>query len=151
MRQIDAKEWDPTVRRLLKEMGFFELLRTDYPTEEPTISDDRYVKFRRGPLVDGSVIDELRELHLDPHVSVPNKRLLFSAVTEAMTNVRQHAYRKHAPYSFEPQFWWLSAAFNTEEQMINIMIYDRGSGIPETLRRTWPEKFKMLAPATTHD
>lgn len=147
LKQIDAVRWDPNVRRLLKEMGFFELLRTSSPTDEPIASDDRYIQFRSGERVDGEVVDEMRRFDLDPHVIVPNNRLLFSAITEAMTNVRQHAYGDHRSYSPAPRFWWLSASFNTKKQEITVMIYDQGSGIPKTLTKNWGESLRQLIPA----
>ena len=151
LKQIDADQWDPNVRRLLKEMGFFKLLQTSSPTGEPIASDDRYIEFRSGEKVDGEVVDELRRLDLDPHVNVPKNRLLFSAITEAMTNVRQHAYGNRQSYSTAPRFWWLSASFNTEKKEITVMIYDQGSGIPETLPKKWGESLRNLLPAELVD
>ena len=145
LRQVDAERWNPNVRRLLKEMGFFRLLRTSSPTAEPRLSDDQYIEFRSGATVDGEVVDELRRL-VDPHVTVPNKQMLFSAVTEAMTNVRHHAYEDHRSYLTDPQFWWLSAAFNVEKKEFFIMIYDQGSGIPETLTKKWSEIVRQRLP-----
>ena len=145
LRQVDAAKWDPHVRRLLKEMGFFKLLRTSSPTDEPKSSDDRYIEFRSGEKGDGQVADELRRL-LEPHVSVPHHRRLYDAITEAMINVRQHAYGSPArrSYSTTPQYWWLSASFNTEKKEIDVMIYDQGSGVHATLPQKWKEQVREI-------
>ena len=149
LRQIDAEKWDPNVRRLLREMGFFKLLRTSSPTDEPEAmeSDDRYIEFRSGELVDGEVVDVLRR-ELDLHISVPEPKQLFSAITEAMTNVRQHAYQDHIPYSTDPKYWWLSASFNTSRKEITVMMYDQGSGVPKTLAKHWQEELLLILPET---
>ena len=145
LRAVDADKWDPNVRRLLKEMGFFKLLRvTSSMVDQPTVSDDRYIGFRSGERVDGEIVDELRRLYLDPHVAVPKKRLLYDAITEAMANVRQHAYGDRRPYTNAPNHWWLSASFNAGRQEITVMIYDQGRGIPETLPQTWAESIQGL-------
>ena len=142
MRALDLDQWNPTVRRLLKEMGFFELLRMSPPPSSAPQSGERYVKFRSGATVDGEAIDKLRELELAPYISVPNRNLLFTAVTEAMTNVKHHAYQDRDIYSFGPGHWWLSAAFDTQEQELIVMIYDQGHGIPSTLPKTRGEALR---------
>lgn len=146
MKAVDLSEWDPNVRRLLREMGFFELLRISPPVAEAVTSGERYVKFRSGTMVDGEVFAKLRELDLDPYISVPNKNLLFAAVTEAMTNVRHHAYSGNDTSFGGPKYWWLSAAYDTQRQEITVMIYDQGHGIPGTLPRTWGEELRNLLP-----
>lgn len=148
LRNVDTPQWNPTVRRLLKEMGFFDLLRVPNPTEEDelTESDDRYVKFRSGSIVRGEDVDALRKIDLDPHVAVPKNKRLFSAVTEAMTNVRQHAYDSDNLHSTAPQFWWLSASFNKAKGELRIMIYDQGVGIHQTLPRTSGEYLRTRFP-----
>ena len=148
MTALDLYQWHPNVRRLLDEMGFFELLGMSPPSSESAPSGERYVKFRSGATVDGAVIDNLRKLDLAPYISVPNRNLLFSAVTEAMTNVKHHAYdnHDHSVYMVGPKYWWLSAAYDTQKNELIIMIYDQGLGIPGTLPRTRREELRTLLP-----
>ncbi len=134
---VDVEEWDNTVRRLLREMGFFKLLRVESIPEERASTGIQYVEFRSGAIVDGKVIDDLRRFQLEPFVSVPNKHLLYAAVTEAMTNVVHHAYGDQTTLDV-PKHWWLSAAYDAQSREVTVMIYDQGSGIPATL----PRKFK---------
>ena len=148
---LDAEEWNDNVRERLEGMGFFDLL--DVPMRKKTKPSDgsgtRYVRFRTGEKVDGQKIEELRTLDLE-HPShdndnndddnndddnVPNRRRLYAAVTEAMTNVVHHAYQ-HNARNPTPN-WWLSASQNVKKGEIRILLYDQGIGIPKTL----PKKF----------
>ena len=149
LRQVDASRWNPTVRRLLMEMGFFHLLQTSCPSiSEPKPSDDQYVEFRSGELCDGEVAAQLQQL-IEPQVSVPRGRFLYDAITEAMANVRHHAYVSRKDDIFPttaPPYWWLSASFNTGNKEINFLIYDQGSGIHATLRKRFSEKVRGILP-----
>lgn len=150
LRAIDVNEWDPAVRSLLADMGFFDLLRVPNPQVNSDSSNLSsrvgFVKFRTGDKVDGEAIEELRRTDLDPFVGVPNKHYLYAAVTEAMTNVVHHAYPSRLyPPPPKPN-WWLSASRNAKTGEVVIMIYDQGAGIPETLPRKFPEQIRKLIP-----
>lgn len=138
----DVKEWDPVVRRLLGNMGFFELLRTVNPiAEENDDTDTQYVRFRTGSQADGAVIYKLWKEDLEPLVGeVPNKARLYGAVTEAMTNVVQHAYDGQA----SRRMWWLSASYTATKNELVIIIFDQGVGIPNTLARNFPEQIRRI-------
>lgn len=142
---VDIEEWDNTVRRLLREMGFFDLLKVASIPEERSSTGIQYVQFCSGAKVDGKVIDDLQKLHLEPSISVPNKHLLYAAVTEAMTNVVHHAYRDQTTLDV-PKHWWLSAAYDGQSREVAVMIYDQGSGIPTTLPRKFGERIRALLP-----
>ena len=149
LRTVDVDEWDSTVRSLLADMGFFDLLQVSNPQanlvpNDPSIRAS-FVKFRTGSKVDGEAIEELRRTDLAPFVGVPNRHQLYAAVTEAMTNVVHHAY----PHSPPPRpNWWLSASYDTVNSEVVIMIYDQGEGIPETLPRKFPEHLRSLMPGS---
>jgi len=151
LRSIDVSEWDPGVRRLLREIGFFGLLDVSSgAAEKPAPSDERYVKFMSGTEVDGKGFSLLREAELDPFIGVPNREQLFAAVTEAMTNVSHHAYHSkiHNPAL---KRWWLSASFNVATREIVILIYDQGRGIPKTVRRNWRDYLRKISPGSMSD
>ena len=140
LRGADTAKWAPNARRLLGQMGFFDLLNLNHPPEAPS-EGSLYVKFRSGSKVDGAAVEDLRRLDLAPFVSVPKERLLFAAVTEAMTNVVHHAY--HDSHRGPPK-WWLSAAHEAGE--VVILIYDQGAGIPKTLPLTLGERMRDWIP-----
>ncbi|WP_446830175.1 ATP-binding protein [Candidatus Foliamicus sp.] len=140
LRVVDVHEWDPNVCSLLNEMGFFDLLEVvghGLP-DASNKGDTQYVKFRSGRKVDGKAIDRLRSKDLEPIAGeLPNPVRLYNAVTEAMTNVVQHAYQHQ---NRRAASWWLSASHDADG--VTIMIYDQGSGIPETLPRNYGERLK---------
>ena len=145
-RVVDLEEWTPKVRRLLADMGFFELLKLNY-REDMAIGDSRntdvrYVKFRTGTGADGEVIRSLRMDDLEPIVGpMPGKTQFYAAVTEAMTNVVHHSGDKN-----EEKRWWLSASYRALTREVRVMIYDQGVGIPETLPRKFQEQLRRLLP-----
>ncbi len=154
LRPVDLNEWNENIRSQLNDMGFFELLKVN-SNELANLyfgkTSSVYVRFRTGSRVEGQSVDNLRTADLDPYVSVPNRHLLFAAVTEAMTNVVHHAYSGNLEHSSR-KHWWLSASHNVERKEIRILIYDRGVGIPESLPRKWKEQLRHLLPDTfTHD
>lgn len=142
---VDVDDWDPDIRRLLDDMGFFSLL--DVPGRRPADagSDDqmRYVKFRTGRVADGEAFTLLRTQDLEPIVGeMPRKEHLYAAVTEAMTNVVQHAYGLGA----RRPHWWLAGSRNGATGQVSVMIYDQGIGIPETLPRRYSERLRGFLP-----
>ena len=138
----DVHAWDPKVRQLLGEMGFFDLLGVSAVPAEKHEGGPRYVKFRSGTKVDGRTINELSELDLSPFIDVPNTPLLFAAVSEAMTNVVHHAYK--GGHRQGPPRWWLSAAHNAKERELVILMYDQGLGIPSTVPQNFGERVRRI-------
>lgn len=151
LHSVDVNKRDPGIRRLLREIGFFDLLDVSSgATEKPAPSDERYVKFMSGTEVDGKGFSLLQEAKLDPFIGVPNSKQLFAAVTEAMTNVSHHAYDlKERRLTLKR--WWLSASFNVATREIVILIYDQGRGIPKTVRRYWRDYLRKIAPGSMSD
>lgn len=147
LRTIDAEEWDAKIRRLLEDMGFFELLHVRLPSANEAECEDetRYVRFRSDRKADGEAISRLRTEDLEPIVgAIPRRQDLYAAVTEAMTNVVQHAYPEGGKPANSAR-WWLSASRNAATAQVSIMIYDQGAGIPETLPRRFGERLRGLA------
>ena len=143
----DIEEWDSEVRRLLGDMGFFGLLSvTDPVAKTGNAADTQYVHFRTGNKPDGPIVDRLREEDLEPLVGgkILNNRPFYNALTEAMINVKQHAYRQA-----ERQTWWLSASYTKTTKELVIMIFDQGAGIPKTLNRTFREHAQRIV-STDH-
>ena len=146
LRVLDVEEWHDDVRDRLEDMGFFDLLHVQVRgRDDRDGSGTRYIRFRSGKLVEGKAVEDLRTLDLDPFFrdNVPNRRRLYAAVTEAMTNVVHHAYGRDASQNTRPN-WWLSASHNVQEGEIRILLYDQGVGIPETLPRTFPERLREI-------
>ena len=147
LQTVDVGEWEPKVRRLLADIGFFELLQAQYPKDladkDAHSIDTRYVKYRTGNKADGEAFYRLREEELENVAGeLPRKQYLYAAVTEAMINVVQHAYESDNQRSSQLPNWWLSASYNKQDGCITIMIYDQGAGIPKTLPRKFGERIR---------
>ena len=146
LKSVDVGEWDPHVRDLLKDMGFFELLQVNDIPSTNTERDARYIKFKTGTRTDGKVVDLLRTEDLEPVVGeIPSKYYLYGAIIEAMTNVIHHAYKGNQVFR-DLQNWWLSASYDSTKREVTIMIYDQGIGIPKTLPLKFAEQIKSVLP-----
>ncbi len=130
------------IESILESSGFFKLLKVKprskskaktYPME--------YIDFvSHIHEVKGSV-RAFREAILgkDIKMSVQYKGRLYRAITEAMLNVRYHAYPV-GNYKANPQRgrWWLSGHVNKRTKSLIIMFCDLGVGISNTLPKIHP-------------
>lgn len=138
-RVIDYDNWDPDVRRMLQEMGLFELLSVgNPPLTEPGPKDPRLIRFRSDDRAVGDHAIELRK-QLE-HLAGPigSRSQLFRGLSEAMTNVLRHAYPKDGKYELSvlPNRWWMSGSVDPGTRTLRAMFFDQGVGIPSTLPRT---------------
>ena len=125
--------WDPDVRRLLIQMGFFELLRLQRPGEAETTRDDlTFIQFLSGEVVAGDKAVELRESIEGVMGKNVERQQLFHGISEALSNVKHHAYPDDARHSTR---WWMSGSYDADGRVLTIMFYDRGVGIPATIPR----------------
>ena len=140
LRARDLSNWDPAVRALLTQMGFFALL------EKPKVAEDfalvpsnvEFLPFQTGENSDGRPFLALRN-QLEQLVGKLKFRLrLFQAVSEAITNVKHHAYSKKIGGNFLRR-WWISASVDRAKQEVTVMVLDHGIGIPKTLPATLKE------------
>jgi len=146
--KADTPTWDPDIKRLLCEMGFFELLKLPRPASEPP-GNVRFLNFLPGssqPNDKGKLAKELR-INIEKIVGpgLVQKHVLFDSLSEAITNVIHHAYPGvTGGASAKP--WWLSASFDSSSRKLTVLIYDQGVGIPETLPARWAhfEKVKEI-------
>ncbi len=148
---VDAKKWDPKVRVLLEDMGFFGLLRVKKPKNKKIVpqSNLKYVQFVTGEKAVGESIQSMLKRLEEAFGDLPQKIHLYSAITEAVINVVQHAYTKDE--TNECAKWWLSGSYDTAEKVVTILVYDQGVGIPKTIRtENFSEKFKSALSNASH-
>ena len=138
LRPIDLENWTPSVRRRLKEMGFFDVLGAKCDiVDEPQAGEDRYLRFLSGIGTGGASAKSLRESIEELGPRIADRDSLYGGLTEAMTNVQQHAYGSRG----EVRRWWISASVNVDASSLTVMVVDHGVGIPATLPRSglWEE------------
>jgi hypothetical protein len=150
LKPLKLDDWDPQVRRLLLEMGFFDVLEVVPPLEGEALEGvDRWIRFRSGTNNAGDLARQVRievEKIRDPF---PHKLALFEALTEAIANAVEHAYPDDAPASIlNPKLgkrWWLSGSIDHKTSNIRVTFYDQGITIPQALpRKTFWEKVRGL-------
>jgi hypothetical protein len=134
---IDIHLWDAEVKATLAGLGFFDLLRLKIGIA-PSVSG-----LLIEPMVSGSdanlirVNDAILALFGKVQGDAGLRVHLASAVTDAVENVRGHAYpsawlnsRTTAP------FWWFTGAADPAGR-VTLAIYDHGITIPQALPLKW--------------
>ncbi len=151
--------WNPNIKRLLCEMGYFELLGLDRPSSPGPTGDVTFLNFRRGtsdPIDKGKLAKELR-IDIEGLVGTGiKKHEFYQGLSEAIVNVGQHAYPEGTSYASR-KYWWQSASFDRRDRTLTVMFYDQGIGIPNSLPATgflerirarfdrWPDSLKIKA------
>ena len=135
--RANLSTWDEDIKRLLCQMGYFELLHLEKPQTAWPKKSLTFLLFKRGEVDrrDGGQL--AKQLRIDIEAIVGQrikKHFLFEGLSEAITNVGQHAYRDVADYRRKQ--WWLSASFDSDTRTLCVTFYDQGDGIPKTLPRS---------------
>lgn len=133
--RANVSRWDPEIKRLLGQMGYFELLGLERPVDHDHAGDTTFINFLRSDLnhSNGGQLAKTLRIAIEEIVGQEIKRhLLFEGLSEAITNVSQHAYPSWS-YSAGTKQWWLSASFERRARRLIVMFYDQGVGIPRTL------------------
>lgn len=154
VRAYDAEAWDPSVRATLWNMGFFGLFDSRTANYGAPDADLKmiFLPLYGGENTDGRPFLILREL-IERHTGKLRNRLsIYQGVSEAITNVRQHAYKTRKGL----KRWWMSASFDKERSALTIMVLDHGRGIPATLGRRGAKEnvrqyLKSLGPIINDD
>lgn len=148
LKAVDVHLWDPGVRTLLKQMGFFKLLgvseaglRCNIP--EPTSSDVRFLQFYAGEGAGGQAAEQLREMIEQLVGKLAARYALYDGLVEGMTNVQHHAY----PSGHDMRRWWISASIDPGSGKLTVLCLDHGLGIPKTLPRTNGEALRSYVAA----
>lgn len=132
--RANVPTWHEEIKQLLCEMGYFELLRLPKPTFDESSKKVVFLKFTRGDVGAPNAGALAKQFRIDVEQmagSSIKKHFLFEGLSEAITNVGQHAYPDPATFGQ----WWLSASFDRKASVLCVMFYDRGVGIPTTLPR----------------
>jgi len=130
--------WDKTILRNFTELGFFGLFRNskvvEFSDEKNDTSNSRIVKYIKGRCGDSDKARILKESIIDIVGEVVNKWMfLHGGLTEAITNVGQHAYPSGSGFLENEKNWYLTGAFNKVTKELKIVFYDQGIGIPRSL------------------
>lgn len=87
LRPAELRKWNPIVRRLLNEMGFFEVLEIENPClPEDKIADKEveFIKFISDNRSDGSYAKKLRQSLESVAGTINTRTFMYTGLTEAM-------------------------------------------------------------------
>lgn len=145
---------DKRLHRQMRDSGFFDALGVKAKIDvAPKVFPLEYIKVQAGTQADGRLAVELRRALFGPHedeLSKDKKGSFFRGLTEAMTNVSQHAYPDDwdvGPIKVVKKGWWMLGHINKLRKELKIMIVDQGIGIPRSLPRTHKDILPTLLAA----
>jgi len=154
LKVVDFNKWDNHIKTLLGAMGMYDLLNLIGITDPfsstspaPAQNGERFIKFQTGEKADGQNASQFKEaINNVIGKNIPNNKALQKSLTEAMTNVSNHAYPEEylSQTTFKQKRWWMSASFNNTTNKLTIIFYDQGVGIPTSITKTASESFKSL-------
>lgn len=137
---------DKTLNIQMRDSGFYDALGVKCNVDDkPKVFPMEYIKVKSGNQADGRMARELRKALLGPQEDLFDKEKrnsFFRGLSEAMTNVSQHAYPSDligGPIKFVDKGWWMLGHINKKTKQLKIMIVDQGVGIPRTLPRKYKE------------
>ncbi|MDB0572207.1 hypothetical protein LBW59_15710 [Ralstonia solanacearum] len=137
------------VAQVLEQIGFFRLLGVACPVQ-PEDDDVIYWRHAHGQSVDGAKYEDVLSEY-DGQIAESLQKMLYKGVSEAMTNVVNHAYlapRKDGLAWETERDWWL---FSQEKDgVLSIVFCDLGAGIPGTLPARKPELWRRIVMQGRH-
>lgn len=139
LKPFHPNRWNNEVKRLFDEMGLFDLLNLPQKyknTKFESPGSQTFFKFLTGISSDGETANRLMDNMCPVINSHYDERLLYVAISEAMTNVIQHAYTGNSVVE-NPKLknrWWLSGSFDSDTKVMTVLLFDQGIGIPATLK-----------------
>lgn len=132
---------NPRIERLLEHSGFYKLLGVkSRPNSKTTSKLTRFIRFKSDQKPNSAEIPNLRKELLGDDLQMPKTiaKLIFRALSEAMTNVNHHAYtNKSIRVSLLGGRWWMVANLSEKNKLFTLAFYDAGVGIPKTLPRKY--------------
>lgn len=149
---------DADVYFLLNELGFFNILgiKSSKP-EFDDIPEVDVLRLQSGSDNPVNLMRGVKELFYPKgkaEANSPFSRKVFGALTEAMGNAVEHAYPKDFRDENEKTClpkWWRAGFKINDENMVIMILYDQGAGIPNTLVTNWRENLEALASELTRD
>lgn len=131
------------VSQVLQQIGFFKLIGAP---EGVTPSDDDVInwRFAHSKKVEGEKYEDVLG-EFDGAIAEPLREDLFKGITEAMTNVVNHAYeipRGDGLGISQSREWWMFSQHKDGE--LTVVFLDLGAGIPKTLPIKQPNLWRKL-------
>lgn len=124
-------------KKLVMDSGFLNYMNTRKELELST--DTNKLQIRMGNEIDRNVTKTICNFLIEKcNISKAKCTFLYDILIELMTNTIQHAYTNNVLLSY----WYVF--LERKEDIINIVFLDTGEGIPQTIKKKWFEKMKIL-------
>lgn len=131
------------VCQVFQQIGLFALLGVNHSVV-PKDDDVINWRFAHGHKVEGERYEDVLADY-DGDIAPPLQENLFTGITEAMTNVLNHAYdlpREDGTGIVNSREWWMFSQAKSDHVMVAFL--DLGAGIPRTLPMKRPKIWKRL-------
>lgn len=124
--------------QLMRHFGIADKLGINPETSQPSDESVIHWRYRTGTFADGRDITEILDSYRQSTcATIPDG--LYDVLTEALTNVRHHAYRGADSVPEEMKRWWIFSRYVAPETgqtgNLYIAVYDVGVGIQGSMRR----------------
>ena len=141
---VDLHKWQDSVVTKLYQLGFFSLLG-HVPNIEKLIEDgptltmsivcgknaDELITVDESLKVLGDFLRSSEEQDIDPTIVK-----VLTTISEAITNVTQHAYKYDHDYEYRHiDSFWVAATADKRSKTLTVVVYDQGATIPVTYPR----------------
>jgi len=131
--------WNPDIFSRFYQLGFFELFRKTAAVEKMALGVGgvgevrlvQYIKEKTGAASKTRLLKEAITDIIGDNIS--KWPILNSGLSEAITNVSQHAYPESQGFSQDHKHWYLSGGYNPITKELKFVFYDQGIGIPNSL------------------
>ncbi len=148
---VELSKWSDPVFNKLYQLGFFEILGhtpdvSDRLTEDGNTLTMRIVSAENAHpthfgIIDSSIQELVKFLLGAGEIQISNELDsqivdLLTSISEALTNVTQHAYPKEFKKTHECiERYWVSASADRGNRLLTIVVYDQGATVPGTYPR----------------
>ena len=146
-----CETWEPSVEDAFTQLGVFEMLAMKHiRTVGGQQSTRKYMPLlTRGIIAAqghdvGTEAKRIRE-SIEKFIGKSLSRVrMYDSVTEAIFNVRNHAYKGMKPGRL-PFRWWFSVSYDAQLNELGVILFDHGFGIPATMNTSTKfSRFKKL-------
>jgi ABC-type transporter Mla MlaB component len=131
------------VCQVFQQIGLFDLLGHSH-SAVPKDDDVINWRFAHGRKVEGQRYEDVLAEY-DGNIAQPLQENLFAGITEAMTNVLNHAYalpREDETGIVNSREWWMFS--QSKDDQLTVAFLDLGAGIPKTLPLKRPALWQKL-------
>lgn len=146
---LDAGDWSPEVLDFMYQLGLFDLLELISAPAHSKIGNVIVRKMERHVGIAPVAAEKFRDaLAAMIGKSLPQHLATYGAIMEAVANVKDHAYIRPDAENTKVlrDAWWVSASYEIEQKLLQIVFLDQGIGVPQTLPQTVMEILKSIIP-----